>query len=231
MSSANYKLRLAGAFTALATLALAVSCTGFFQNPTVSTITIDPPTPSVGVAYTLQLSAAATYSDGSTGTLSGSTSCTGNTVCWSSSDTSVATISTGGLMTGLTTGTTTITASSGAVSGTTTATVVETISSMTITPSSQAIPDDGATAAPYEIEGSTPSGTQNISGLVTLTAYQGGTAATNITCTYDGVQYQDCIAQEGTVTTTTVYTIVVTYSGYTGTASVTASLTVTPPPT
>ena len=42
MSSTKNKLRLGGAFAALTALALAVSCTGFFQNPTVSSITIDP---------------------------------------------------------------------------------------------------------------------------------------------------------------------------------------------
>ncbi len=227
MSSAKRKLRLVGAFAALATLALAVSCTGFFQNPTVSTITIDPPTPSVSVAANLQLTAAATYNDGSTGTLTGGTSCTGSTVCWSSSDTSVATISTGGLLAGVTTGTTTITASSGTVSGTTTATVVETVSSMTITPTVDSIPDDDATAAIFTIMGATPSGTQNISGLVTLTPLLNGVAATNITCTYDGVSAQDCLAAQNSITVQTVYTIEVVYAGYTSTTPVTATLTVT----
>jgi hypothetical protein len=124
MSSTKQKLRLAGALAALATLALAVSCTGFFVNPTVSTITIDPPTPSVSMASNLQLIAAATYSDGSTGTLTGGTSCSGSTVCWSSSDTTIASITTGGLVTGVSQGTATITAASGAITATTTATVV-----------------------------------------------------------------------------------------------------------
>src|SRR5271168_4037476 len=38
LSSTRYKLRLAGAFAALVTLALAVSCKGFFVNPTVTSI-------------------------------------------------------------------------------------------------------------------------------------------------------------------------------------------------
>jgi hypothetical protein len=67
--------------------------------------------------------------------------------------------------------------------------------------------------------------------LVTLTASSGGTTATNITCSAStdssGDPDQSCIAQSGTVTTQTVYTITVTYSGYTGTAPVTATLTVT----
>ncbi|MGB8985329.1 MAG: Ig-like domain-containing protein [Candidatus Sulfotelmatobacter sp.] len=123
MSSTKYKLRIVGAFATLATLALALSCTGFFVNPTVSTITIDPPDPSVSVGFTTSLTAAGTDSNGNALTLTGGTSCTGSTVCWSSSDTSVATISTGGALKGISAGTATITAASGTASATTTATV------------------------------------------------------------------------------------------------------------
>jgi hypothetical protein len=123
MSSTKYKLRLVGAFAALATLALAVSCTGFFVNPTVSTIVIDPPNPTVGVGLTEPLTAAATDSNGNPLTLTGGTSCTGTTVCWSSATPSVASISTAGVLTGVSAGTSTITAASGTASATTTATV------------------------------------------------------------------------------------------------------------
>jgi len=231
MSSAKHQLRWMSAIAVLLVLALGVACTGFFQNPTVSTITIDPPNPAVGFgpgSSPLQLTAAVTFSDGSSGTLKGGTSCTGTTVCWSSSDPTVATLSTGGLLTGVSVGTTTITAASGSVTGTTTATVAETVSSMTIDPPAAAIPADGATAATFTIKGTTQSGTQNISSLVTLTPTQNGTAATNISCT-PGTDSQTCIAQSGSVTTgDVVYTITVTYSGYTGTAVVSATLTVSP---
>lgn len=228
MSSTKHQLRWMSAIAVLLILALGVACTGFFQNPTVSTITIDPPNPSVAFgsgASPLQLTAAVTYNDGSSGTLKGGTSCTGTSVCWSSSDPTVATISTGGLLTGVSVGTTTITAASGSITGTTTATVAETVSSMTIDPTSTAIPADGVSTATFTITGTTQSGTQNISSLVTLTPTQNGTDATNITCT-PGTDNQTCIAQSGSVTATTVYTITVTYSGYTGTAVVSATLTV-----
>lgn len=123
MSSANRKLRLAGAFAALATLALAVSCTGFFTNPTVSTISILPPSPTVSVGLSTQLNAAGTDSNNNPITLTGGTSCTGTTVCWSSGTPSVATISTGGTLTGVSAGTSTITAASGTATASTTATV------------------------------------------------------------------------------------------------------------
>ncbi len=124
VSSKRGKLRVAGVIAALLTLALAISCKGFFVNPTISTITVDPPTPSVSQGATQQMTATATYQDGTTATLAGGTSCSGNTVCWSSSDTSTATITTGGLLTGVAEGSATITAASGAITGTTTATVV-----------------------------------------------------------------------------------------------------------
>ncbi len=236
MSSTKNKLRPAGAFTALAALALAVSCTGFFQNPTVSSITIDPPNPSVGFgngAASLQLTAAATYNDGSTGTLKGGTSCTGNTVCWSSSDTTVATITTGGMLAGVSAGTATITASSGTITGTTTATVAETVSSMTITPATAGITANGTDAADFTITGVTSSGQQNISALVTLTPEQNGTAVPNVVSCIastdgSGNPIQSCTAGEGTIQTSQTYSMVVTYSGYTGTAQVSATLTVTP---
>lgn len=114
---------MAVALAALATLALAISCRGFFVNPTVANITIDPPSPSVSIGFNTQLTAAATDSDGNPLTLTGGTSCTGTTVCWSSATPGVATVSTGGLLTGVTAGTSTITAASGTVSATTTATV------------------------------------------------------------------------------------------------------------
>jgi hypothetical protein len=236
MSSTKSKLRLAGAFAAVVALALGVSCTGFFQNPTVSTITIDPPNPTVSFgsgAAPLQLTAAATYSDGSSGTLTGGTSCTGSTVCWSSSDTSVATITTGGLLTGVSAGTTTITAASGSITGTTTATAAETVSIMTITPLSAGITANGTDTVNFTITGTTQSGQQDISSLVTLTPEQNGTAVTGVvscvaTTDSDGNSVQQCSAAEGSITSTQVYDMVVTYSGYTGTANVQATLTVSP---
>jgi Bacterial Ig-like domain (group 2) len=141
MSSTKHKLRLACTFALLAALALTISCTGFFQNPTVSTITIDPPNPSVSESASLQLTAAGTDSNGNPITLSGGTSCTGTTVCWSSSTPSIATISTGGLLTGVAAGTTTITAASGTASATTTATVtLGNVTKLTIDPGSVTLP-------------------------------------------------------------------------------------------
>jgi len=141
MSSTKHKLRLAGAFAFLATLVLTISCTGFFVNPTVSSITIDPPNPTVSQGLTATLTAAGTDSNGNTLTLTGGTSCSGTTVCWSSATPSVATITTGGLLTGVSAGTSTITASSGTATATTTATVtLGNVTSIVVKPSSITLP-------------------------------------------------------------------------------------------
>jgi trimeric autotransporter adhesin len=123
---------------------LAVSCTGFFQNPTVSTITIDPPNPTVSIGGTpVQLTAAALDSNQEPITLTGGTSCTGSTVCWSSATPSIATVSTGGLLTGISAGTSTITAASGTITATTTATVtLGNVTNLVISPDSVSLPEN-----------------------------------------------------------------------------------------
>jgi trimeric autotransporter adhesin len=84
MSSPKHTLRLAGAIAALATLALAVSCTGFFVNPTLTSLAIGPDNVSLAPLGTQQMVATGTFSDGSTQTVTGQST-------WSSSDESVAT--------------------------------------------------------------------------------------------------------------------------------------------
>jgi hypothetical protein len=125
MSSTKSTLRLIGALAALACLALAaVSCQGFFPPKTLTSITVDPPTPAVDIGSTLQMYATGTYSDGSTGSLNSGTSCTGSTVCWTeSSGGSVTSITSGGLVTGVADGTSTVTATASGISGDTTVTV------------------------------------------------------------------------------------------------------------
>ncbi|HLV88787.1 MAG TPA: Ig-like domain-containing protein [Candidatus Sulfotelmatobacter sp.] len=228
MSSKKSQLRLIGALAALATLALAVSCRGFFVNPTLSTITVSPTTPTLSVTQTTQMYATGTFSDNSTQTLKAGSSCANNTVCWSeSSGGTVITISSTGLVTGVSNGSSTVTAQSGAVTGTTSVTVATTVTTMTITPSSTSVTDTGSAVAQFKIM----SGTTDLTPLVTLTAEQNGTPITagEIPCAYNSTSgFQECTPATGLVPsgTSQVYTIVVTYSGYTGTQQVSAQLTV-----
>jgi hypothetical protein len=216
MSSIKHKLRLAGALAALITLGLAVSCKGFFVNPTLTTITVVPQTPSISQGATQQMTATGTYQDGSTSTLTGGTSCSGNTVCWSSSDTTIATISTTGVLTGVAQGTSTISAASGAVTGTTSANIVlGDVTGLTLSsPGGYTIAavDDTTTAIAYA---QTPSGQVDVSATATWT-----TANTAIATVVGGTD-PVTITGEATGTTTVTATYTTSTATYTATANVT----------
>src|SRR5262252_5634807 len=131
------KLRLIGSLAVLLTLALAASCTGFFVNPTLTSVSVGPQNLSLTINQTFQMTATGTYSDGSQKTLN-------SRVTWSSSDSSTVSVGqTSGQVTGLKTGSATISASSGgcsSCSGTTTVTVaLQGVTSITIQPVSQSV--------------------------------------------------------------------------------------------
>jgi hypothetical protein len=118
MSSTKHKLRLAGAFAALAIMALAVGCKGFFPPEQLGTITIQPATANVPLGGTFQLQAFGTNTDtSSAGNITGQ-------VSWSSSSGTVG-VNGSGLLAGndLSSTPATITASAQGVSATSTATV------------------------------------------------------------------------------------------------------------
>jgi hypothetical protein len=134
MSSTKQRIRLVGAFAALATLALAISCRGFFVNPTLTGVSVGPQGLTINVNETWQMTATGTYDDGSQKNLTSG-------VAWSSSDpTTVSVGQASGQVDGLVTGSATVTASSGgcsACTGSTTVTVVLTgVTSISVTPSS-----------------------------------------------------------------------------------------------
>ena len=133
MPIVNQKIRLILSFSVLISLALAAGCKGFFVNPTLTTITVNPATPTVQAGTTLQMIATGTYNDGSTQTLA-------KNLLWSTSDSTIATISTTGLLTGVSVGTATISANSANISGTTTATIsVAGLTSILITPATSSL--------------------------------------------------------------------------------------------
>jgi trimeric autotransporter adhesin len=122
MPSFKRKLRVLVTFAALSLLALAAICRGFFVNPTLTSLAVTPTTASLILGQTQQLAATGSYAvDNSTKDLTG-------IVTWTTSDSSVATVSTGGLVKAAATianppGTATITATSGTITGTSTVTV------------------------------------------------------------------------------------------------------------
>jgi len=144
ISSLNRKLRLAGAFAALMTLALGVSCTGFFVDPTISSITVQPPSPTIETGTsnnTVQMTAQATNSDNQT--------VSNPSVTWTITPNTVATISTTGLVTSVSTGTATVTATSNknaSVSGSQTVTVtVGCVQTITVQPTSGTVTTNSPT--------------------------------------------------------------------------------------
>jgi uncharacterized protein YjdB len=141
------------------------SCSGFFIKPSISSIFIQPSSATVGVSQQVSLAAFATYSDGTQNQISG------DSVGWSSSDSTIATVtSPGGSVTGVAIGTATITASSQGVSGTATVNVtLSNITSLVITTT----------------QGSTmPITTATISGVpntLQFFAYANGSASNDVT--------------------------------------------------
>jgi uncharacterized protein YjdB len=78
---------------------------GFFIHPSLSSTFINPVSATIAKSHTVQLAVHGMYSDGSQQTVSG------DSVSWSSSDPTIATVSSpGGLVTGASAGTATITA-------------------------------------------------------------------------------------------------------------------------
>jgi len=226
MFSGKQKIRVIGAFAALATLALSLSCTGFFQNPTWTSITIQPPNPAVAVGFSQTLTAWGTDTNGQRSQIT-------HNLVWDLSGASnggtVATLDPAtGLLKGIAPGTVTVTASSEGISGTATATVAQEVSTMTITPATSSITDNGSNYQRYTIT----SGSTDITSLVTLTAQQNGQAVSNLPCGFElglaGDGTQDCQPATALLSpgTSQSYSIVVTYAGYTGTSQVSATLTV-----
>ncbi len=98
------------------------------MNPTLSTLTVGPTTPTFQQGSTLQMAATGTFNDGTTQDLT-------NKAFWSTSDSTIASINTTGLVTGVSPGTATITAASGTVSGSTTVTIsLANVTSIAVTP-------------------------------------------------------------------------------------------------
>ena len=110
---------------------LLAGCSGFFIDPTLTAISVTPSVatispcsaPVAGISCTQQLTATGTFNDGSTGQTS---------VTWTSSNTAVATVNTGGLVSGVAPGSATISASSGSVTPGTSSISVCSVSATTI---------------------------------------------------------------------------------------------------
>lgn len=222
MSSIKNKIRIVGAFAALATLAVAVSCKGFFTNPTITSITIDPSSPSVSQGSTVQLTAAGTDSENNSYTLTGGTSCTGTSVCWSSSDTSIATITSGGLLAGVSVGSATITASSGTATATASATItLGDVTGIKVTPGTISVTESSTAAPPncFTAEATLSNGPeQDLTSTVTWVS-----SNTNVTVENDTDPM--CVQAGATTGSATIYATYVSGSNTITSNTVTVNVT------
>jgi large repetitive protein len=203
MSSNKRKLQILGGFTVLLLAALAVGCSGFFVNPTLTSIAVSPTSPQVQVGKTLVLEAFGTYDDGSRKRIT-------NGVNWSSDTIGVATIDTAsGTLTGVAPGQSTVTASAQALSGTATATVLLTnVTAITVDPTSGSVTRGGdgqiftftATSG-----GSLIPLTTDLGGVLTITP-----TSSDVFCDVSGND-ELCSADTNAVVGT--YTVTMTYPG------------------
>jgi uncharacterized protein YjdB len=215
MSSTKNKLRLAGALAVLATMALAVGCRGFFQNPTLTSIAISPTAPQVQLGTTTQLQVFGTFNDGSRNQVK-----TG--IAWSSSAPTIASIGqTSGVLTGVQTGTATITADAQGLSSTATATVfLSGITQIVVTPSTWNFSAQAGSVQTFTAKATVNGTTVDI----TTNGAIWTISTTTITCGASGT-LESCNAPSGTTVQQGRYTLTASYPGTTivGTAIVTVS--------
>jgi DNA-binding beta-propeller fold protein YncE len=139
--------------------------------PALVSISITPVNPAILTARTQQFAASGMYTDSSVKTITTS-------VTWSSTNASVATISSGGLATGIGVGTSNIRAALGGISGTTTLTVQPALVSIAITPVNPSI--KVGTTLQFTATGTySDSSTQNLTNSVTWTSSKPAIATIN----------------------------------------------------
>ena len=130
VSISKRAFRFSSYATALVLLGLAFGCDGFFVDPTLTTLVVTPPTPSIVAGDSLQMTATGSYDDGSVKNITGQ-------VTWTTSDQTRAKISGSGVVSALNAGSATISASSANVNGSTTVSItLASLASIQVSPSS-----------------------------------------------------------------------------------------------
>lgn len=171
----------------------------------LTSITVNSSSASVGVGSTDQFTATGNYSDGSTLTLT-------NSVTWGSSNTGLATVSNAGLVTGKAAGSVTITATSGPITGSANLTVTASLVSLSVTP---ALP----TVAPNTTQQFHATGTFSDGSIQDVTSTVTWSSATPTVATIS-----NSLPNNGLATAVKAGTSVIT--AYSGSASSSTTLTV-----
>lgn len=197
------KLPLTLAFAVLVVVAFGVSCKGFFPDPVLQSIAIQPPSPQILLTKTLNLQAWGTYDDGTRSQITSG-------VSWTSDDPSVTIDPNTGVATGAGLGTAGITAAAQGLSGTATATVYLVITSLTVNPTTWSFKGTSGGTAQFT---ATANGNVDVTSTATFTPSN----TTFFSCP-GGTTPVTCTAETGT--TAGPYTITVNYPGSTLTAIV-----------
>ncbi|MGA3349012.1 MAG: Ig-like domain-containing protein [Candidatus Sulfotelmatobacter sp.] len=168
MLTTKHKLRLAASFAVLLLAGLGVACTGFFVNPTISSLAVGPASPVIetgNTSNTVQMTVFGTNSDGSTDS--------SPSVSWSITPTTIATISSTGLVTSVSVGSATVTAAANqnpSITGTQTLTVtVGCIQSIVLNPTSGSVTTNLPTL-PIDAMATTCNGTTDVTDVATWTS-------------------------------------------------------------
>ena len=191
--------------------------------PLLQSIAVSPATGSVNAGSTRQFTATGNYSDGSTQDLSTS-------VTWSSSNTSIATISNSAGSQGLATGVAaggpvTITAAQGAISGTAQLTVTAVLQTITVAPTTASIPK-GATRQFTSTGHYSDGSTQDLTTSVTWSSSNASIATISNSAGSQGLATG--VATGGPVTITATQGAISGTAQLTVTAAVVVSIAVTP---
>ncbi|HXZ80502.1 MAG TPA: Ig-like domain-containing protein [Terriglobales bacterium] len=180
-------------------LALASSCSGFFVDPQLTSITVSPPSPSLLKGGTQQFSASGVFDNGQTKTLSD--------ITWTSSNLQVVTISSTGLATAVATGSATISATSGGITGSTTVSVVSSpLNSIQISPQNPSISLSSQPTQQFSAVGTFNDGTtKDVTSSVTWTSSNTAVATITTSGLAQGVASGSTTitASSGTVTAST----------------------------
>lgn len=195
MFTLKRKVQLLAAFTVLLILA-GVGCSGFFVDPTLTTITVTPPTPSIVENSTQQMTATGSFDDGSVRNITGK-------VTWTSSNQAVATIDNAGLLRALTAGTAQITATQANITGSTTVTVVlANIVSITVSPTNISLTGQGVTQQYTATGHFSGAPDQDITTTVTWSTNPSSAAQISNTSPNNGLLTTQAVTQPTTVTVT-----------------------------
>ena len=192
----------------------AMSCDGFFVDPTLTSVSVGPQNLSISPNEQWQMTATGTYNDGSQKTLT-------SDVVWSSSDPAVLTVGrTSGKVTGMSFGSATISGSSGgcsACSGSTSVTVtLQSVTSITVSPSSQTV-KRGGTPVFYKALANGSTDITNAGASWTVVDWTGTDQTSNFTVAYQAGNGEGFLPASNV--SPGAYTVQAAYSTLQGTAA------------